>query len=156
MDESFLRRAGREAPSISLFRQCCNAVGCALGAYIFFQGLQLSRHPLTLDVLFTIFLAEYNRWQNNNRRRKADAAFAVPSLDDRSKDTVDAPCLHDNRARQPECIAAIVGYREDPVFFNKCLRSYIDASHCCFVLVGIDGDEAEDLEMLELFEQVSL
>ncbi|GLI73655.1 hypothetical protein PoHVEF18_001875 [Penicillium ochrochloron] len=51
-------------------------------------------------------------------------------------------------------MAAIVGYREDPELFARALDSYKTAAECRFVLVGVDGDETPDMEMVRVFQEV--
>ncbi|KAI1843926.1 hypothetical protein JX266_009982 [Neoarthrinium moseri] len=53
-----------------------------------------------------------------------------------------------------DCMAAIIGYREDEETFNQALKSYLQAANCRFVLVGIDGDDNEDQYMFEIFQKV--
>ena len=51
-------------------------------------------------------------------------------------------------------MAAIVGYREDPELFARALDSYKTAAECRFVLVGVDGDDTPDMEMVRVFQEV--
>lgn len=53
-------------------------------------------------------------------------------------------------------MAAIVGYREDLALFVRALESYKDAAECRFVLVGVDGDDTPDMEMVRVFQQVGI
>ncbi|KAJ5232216.1 hypothetical protein N7468_005172 [Penicillium chermesinum] len=53
-------------------------------------------------------------------------------------------------------MAAIVGYREDPELFARALGSYKSVKECRFVLVGVDGNEVPDMEMVQVFQNVSL
>ncbi|PNS16178.1 hypothetical protein CAC42_1941 [Sphaceloma murrayae] len=60
------------------------------------------------------------------------------------------------RLDKAECIATVVGYREDSEIFRKCLESYaanFDKRHKA-VCIGIDGKDAEDLHMREVAEDV--
>jgi hyaluronan synthase len=52
-------------------------------------------------------------------------------------------------------MATIVGYREDPDLFTRALDSYKTAAECRFVLVGVDGDDTPDMEMVDVFQGVS-
>ncbi|KAF2773280.1 hyaluronan synthase [Teratosphaeria nubilosa] len=133
-------------PQLSIARQIINLVGCCIAAYVFFYGLGKCRNPLTVDIIISILLAEYNRWTNHLRRQKTRKGFNASTVDsDREKQI---------SGHRLGCIAAIVGYREDPVLFKQCLKSYLNAPGCRFVLVGIDGDAEEDGEMVEVFQQV--
>ncbi|KAL9026475.1 MAG: hypothetical protein Q9180_007479, partial [Flavoplaca navasiana] len=49
-------------------------------------------------------------------------------------------------------MACLVGYRELPDLFRKCLSSYIDAGCRCLV-VGIDGNDDQDEQMLQIFQE---
>lgn len=52
-------------------------------------------------------------------------------------------------------MATIVGYREDPDLFARALDSYKSAAECRFVLVGVDGDDTPDMEMVHVFKGVN-
>ena len=45
-------------------------------------------------------------------------------------------------------------WREDPDLWRRCLESYKTASGWAFMVVGVDGDEADDQEMIDGFLQV--
>ncbi|CEP08051.1 hypothetical protein [Parasitella parasitica] len=51
---------------------------------------------------------------------------------------------------------AVVGYREEPTLFTKCLESIkeLDYPDAFKVIVVIDGDEPEDREMANLFQKI--
>ena len=55
---------------------------------------------------------------------------------------------------QLDCMAAVVGWREDPALFTRALESYKTARGCMFLMVGIDGDEAQDQDMVDVFNLV--
>ncbi|PWY80584.1 hypothetical protein BO70DRAFT_387603 [Aspergillus heteromorphus CBS 117.55] len=145
MDSSVFHARG---PEVSRLRQFLNFLGCILILPVYYILTAYTRHPLTLDVLVTIFAAEYNRYTNECRRRKLygqdkalqDAEKAIPRL---------SPA-----GPGPDCMAAVVGYREDPALFARALESYNSAEGCRFVLVGIDGDEEADMEMVRVFQKV--
>lgn len=56
-------------PDFSRFRQFLNLLGCIIVIPIYSAIMGYTRHPLTLDILLTIFAAEYNRYANESRRR---------------------------------------------------------------------------------------
>jgi hyaluronan synthase len=51
-------------------------------------------------------------------------------------------------------MAAIVGYREDPDLFYRALESYKATEGLDFTLVGVDGDQAADMDMVRVFQMV--
>lgn len=108
-----------------------------LRLYVFF-------FPITLESIFQILLAEFNRQKNIRRVR----SLAVKSAGDEEKGL----STDDTSVRT---IASIVGYREEPTLFRKCLASYLDSPGLEIVLVGIDGDMDEDMQMVEIAEEVS-
>lgn len=93
------------------------------------------RIVIWLDLLYRIFLAERNRTANSNR------LSTEPSLNHSEKTT-------------PSSIACLVGYREEERLFRDALISYNDAGTKTLV-VGIDGNSAEDEEMVKIFQKVS-
>ncbi|PVH75778.1 glycosyltransferase family 2 protein, partial [Cadophora sp. DSE1049] len=50
-------------------------------------------------------------------------------------------------------IACLVGYREEAKLFQGALESYNDAS-TKYLVVGVDGNSAEDEEMVKIFQKV--
>jgi hyaluronan synthase len=52
-------------------------------------------------------------------------------------------------------MAQVVGWKEEPELFSRALESYREAEGLRFLLVGVDGDSAEDMEMLDVFHKVS-
>ncbi|OQD77933.1 hypothetical protein PENDEC_c002G02437 [Penicillium decumbens] len=138
----------QRGPDVSRFRQILNLVGCIIVLPIYSIITAYTRHPLTLDVLLTIFAAEYNRFTNENRRRQLQGPLRTV------QDPEKASSLSAGIDRATECMAAIVGYREDPELFARALDSYKLAAGCRFVLVGVDGDEVPDMEMVRVFQHV--
>lgn len=53
-------------------------------------------------------------------------------------------------------LASVVGYREEPNLFRKCLQSYRGSPGLEIMVVGIDGDHDGDMEMVAIAEQVDL
>ena len=50
-------------------------------------------------------------------------------------------------------VACVVGYQENPCVFRSCLRSYLK-SRVDVIVIGIDGDEADDQKMAHIFREV--
>ncbi|PYH99076.1 hypothetical protein BO71DRAFT_405634 [Aspergillus ellipticus CBS 707.79] len=145
MDSSAFHARG---PEVSRTRQFLNFLGCILVLPLYYFLTAYTRHPLTLDILVTIFAAEYNRYTNENRRRK---------LYGRDKTLLDAEkaiLRLSSSDPGPDCMAAVVGYREDPELWARALESYNSAEGCRFVLTGIDGNEEADMEMVRVFQKV--
>lgn len=138
----------QQGPDVSRFRQFLNLIGCIIVLPIYSIITGYTRHPLTLDILLTIFAAEYNRYTNETRRRQLQGSSRI--VQDPEK--ANYPPMTTDRAT--ECMAAIVGYREDPELFARALDSYKLASECRFVLVGVDGDDVPDMEMVRVFQNV--
>lgn len=141
-----------KGPDVSRFRQFLNFLGCIIVLPIYSVITSYTRHPLTLDILLTIFAAEYNRYANENRRRRLNSPSPSRTIQDPEK----ACYFLDNADPGPECMAAIVGYREDPELFARALDSYKNAAECRFVLVGVDGDDEPDMEMVHVFQKVCI
>lgn len=138
----------QRGPDISRFRQFLNLLGCIIVLPIYSIITGYTRHPLTLDVLLTIFAAEYNRYTNETRRRQLQGPARTV------QDPEKASHLSGIADRATDCMAAIVGYREDPELFARALDSYKLASECRFILVGVDGDDVPDMEMVRVFQNV--
>ena len=91
-----------------------------------------------LYLMVRIYLAEQNRSHNAKR---------LPIFESTQQDDPGKQSLHSN-------IACVVGHREDPDLFERCLRSYVDIGYGCLV-VGIDGNDHQDKRMLQVFEKVA-
>lgn len=129
-----------------------NFFGCIAALYFFAYVAKSSQSPLTIDVFIKIFLAELNRFINGRRRQGGQVSGQKPR---KNKGIEKQPLrLEPVPIATPQCMAAIVGYREDPGIFKKALESYNDARSCSFVMVGVDGDALEDQEMVDVFLQV--
>ncbi|OCL13621.1 glycosyltransferase family 2 protein [Glonium stellatum] len=148
-----LRTPHTALPSISAFYQVLNVLGCFLSVVAYAAIFRYSHVPLTLDILFTIFLAETNRLNIEKRRQQLRTSL-TKSLSYKPELSASKIFPIDKDISDPGCVAAVVGYREDPQLFERALQSYIGARGCKFMLVGIDGDEAEDQEMINVFKQV--
>lgn len=71
------------------------------------------------------------------------------------QDLEKARIMSPNAGEGAECMATIVGYREDPELFARALGSYKNIPECRLVLVGVDGDDVPDMEMTRVFQEVS-
>ena len=122
----------------SLFQVFFNIIVIYL---IFFSGNRVFfGYPLFAEGLIQAGASQFNRWIMLSRKKAADAATS-----------------QDLTKRKAECIASVVGYREDADVFKKCLESYAsnyDQRHAA-ICVGIDGNEAEDYKMCIVAEEVS-
>ncbi|KAK3718044.1 hypothetical protein LTR37_005470 [Vermiconidia calcicola] len=138
-------------PHVSWLRMGFNFMGCCFAGCILFGALHYSRVPLTLDIIFTIFLAELNRFANEQRRNRLELSNLPGSLEE-SK--VKLEKSGDDAIKNVDSIASIVGYREDRDLFTSALQSYVHARSCRLVLVCIDGDGPEDKDMADVFKEV--
>ncbi|OWY53824.1 hyaluronan synthase 3 [Alternaria alternata] len=136
-----------------------NFIGCLVAAALYcYTTLYWSDYLYTFDTIITVYLAEQCGWDNERVRRssqkeKGEKVDVYPQLSVAEKGEY---YTHSERSSKLElgCIAAIVGYREDPIIFTKALESYTDAEGCRFVLTCIDGNEAEDQVMVDVFRKV--
>ena len=136
-------------------RRLFNILGCILVVPAVCLLTVQSLYPMTLDLLVSIILAEYNRFANE--RRRMPTRLVPKGLTERDG------CTYIDEKQDPEmlttptkndCVAAVVGYREDPVLFTQALESYNAARGHVFMCVGIDGDTEEDQEMVDVFNEV--
>ncbi|PWY96187.1 hyaluronan synthase [Aspergillus sclerotioniger CBS 115572] len=126
---------------VSLTRQFLNFLGCIVAAIVYIYGLKYLEQPLTFDMMVSIMLAEYCRWGNNKRRKYAAGSLGLAEKGKSSEQSLD-------------CVAAVVGYREEPAIWRQALESYSHAQNCRFLLICIDGDAEEDREMVNVFQDV--
>lgn len=56
---------------------------------------------------------------------------------------------------EPHVIGCVVGWREDEELYARCLESLQSTPSCTTIVAGIDGDEAEDERMVDVFHKVS-
>ncbi|KAK7428156.1 hypothetical protein QQZ08_005396 [Neonectria magnoliae] len=107
-----------------------------------------------MDMLINIMLTECNRFSNEGRRMSFYSTWNRSSRHD--NDTVRGKA--DLEMQKPpsklNCMVAVVGYREDPELFTRALESYKNARGHSFMIVGIDGDDAEDQDMADVFDKV--
>ncbi|CAN8101074.1 unnamed protein product [Discula destructiva] len=141
-------------PHVSWFRQLLNFLGCLLIIPVCRAFAVNTRYPATVDLLISIIFAECCRF-NNERRRIAyrEGATQAPYRDDIEKHALRFPDSQTGRA-SCETLAAVVGWREDPDLWARCLESYKTARGCKFVLAGIDGNDEDDREMVDVFKKV--
>lgn len=151
-----LRDAPASGRHVSLFRQVLNLLGCLLAIPCYYLTTVHTRYPVTLDILITIVLTELNRFVIEGRRidfhdeqRHQEYSYTDEKRDWEKIDLEIQPVTP-----KLECLAAVVGWREDPALYERGLESYKSARSCVFLLAGIDGDEAEDQEMIEVFNKV--
>lgn len=145
-------------PHVSLFRKLLNILGCIVLLPLYSAVAIHCKWPITLDLVVTIGLAELNRYVNEGRRRAFYANESRPVLKEKVYD--EKQMILDVELLQPpaprlDIMAAVVGWREDPSLFTRALESYKNAKGCAFVLVGIDGDEKDDEDMVDVFHHVS-
>ncbi|KAL7650266.1 hypothetical protein ACMYSQ_012066 [Aspergillus niger] len=131
---------------VTLAEQTFNFLGCIVAAVVYFYGLMYLKQPLTFDMIVSIILAEYCRWRNSQRRRYAAQQEENGSLGLAEKGK--------SSEQRLDCVAAVVGYREEPTLWKRALESYSQAQNCRFLLICIDGDAEEDREMVEVFQDV--
>ena len=93
-----------------------------------------ARILIWFDLLLRIYLAERNQTANS---RRLSTVSTTGSID----------------AKVPSTIACLVGYREDEKLFEEALRSYKEAK-TKYLVVGIDGNSAEDEQMVKVFRNV--
>lgn len=140
-------------PHVSWFWQLLNLLGCILIFPLYRAAAVNTYYPATVDLLISILLAEFCRFNNEGRR----IAFREEEARPRSKDDIEKQTLSMSKGSGPstcDTMAAIVGWREDPNLWARCLESYKTARGCKFVLAGVDGHDEDDQEMIEIFQKV--
>lgn len=140
-------------PRIHRSRQALNLVGC-VAIFLLYRAAAINTYyPATVDLLISILLAEYCRFNNEGRR----IAFRQAVSNPKDKEDVEKHALAASARREAassEAIVAIVGWREDPAIWARCLDSYKTAVGCKFLLAGIDGHDSDDEEMIDIFKEV--
>ncbi|KAK7923453.1 glycosyltransferase family 2 protein [Apiospora marii] len=158
-------------PKVSLLRQVANVIGCLCIFPLYRAAGVHTRYPATVDLLISIFFAEYCRFTNEGRRmalsreRQVKAASSPRKedqdllLDEKQQHLDDEEATMGLAPPEPagpgsdDAVAMIVGWREDPELWRRCLESYKTASGWAFLIVGIDGDEPDDQEMINVFQE---
>ncbi|KAF4343934.1 alfa-L-rhamnosidase [Fusarium beomiforme] len=108
-----------------------------------------------MDLLITIILTEFNRFVNEGRRISFYSAKPVsPQRDSSGTIRANVEMHKPQTASKLDCLVAVVGYREDPKLFSRALESYKTARGHAFTVVGIDGDDEEDQDMVDVFDKV--
>ncbi len=59
-----------------------------------------------------------------------------------------------DRLHHVPCIATVVGYREEPSLYRRCLESYKGLDDIEILVAGIDGNKHDDQEMMDIFLEV--
>jgi hyaluronan synthase len=136
---------------VSICQQGLNLLGCAVAVAGYYFLVMHTKYPITFDIFVTIILAELTRWCNGRRRDD----FYSQQSDSRGKEDFEKGSPEVSSVPDLNCVAAVVGWREDPELFTRALRSYQDTQKCTFLLVGIDGDDIEDHDMVKVFNKVS-
>ena len=129
-----------------------NVVLCFLSAtfvFVYFRRY-VYFFPITVESIWQIFLAEINRIRNKRRVDK----LREDAEDSRSAEDEEKGALRQQSAIR--CLASVVGYREEAGLFRRCLESYKDAPGLEILLVGIDGNEPTDMEMVQIVKNVSI
>lgn len=162
-DEPYSVPAAARGRPVSYARMSMYILGCIVSLPLCYIATMHSRYPVSLDLFITIALAELARFCNEGRRLNfynVTTPAPLASLGDKPLNEEKEPLsagdpetgiLHDTKL---ECMAAVVGWREDPALFTRAMESYKTAKSCSFLLVGIDGDEKPDLEMMQVFNRV--
>jgi hyaluronan synthase len=119
-----------------------NLLACFAILPLVYLAPAFTRWPCTLDGLIGAFLAEFVRYQNEGRKLRAEA---VRERRDMEKGGAES-C--------PATMAQVVGWKEEPELFSRALESYQEAEGLRFLLLGVDGDSAEDMEMVDVFQKV--
>lgn len=130
----------------ALWHQILNVSLCVTLALVLFAYVRKNVYffPITLEAIWQISLAETNRRKSKRRVRNLKREL---DPDDVEKKPLDDTSYF-------KCLASVVGYREDPTVFTKCMESYNGCIGLETLLVGIDGDEAQDVEMANIVRKV--
>ena len=146
--------------TVTFSQKCCNLVGCIVATVLYMYLLVYSGHFWTIDLVLSVSLAEYCATSNEKLRRKGkgeDQNLNEKGGDISLAEKGDYFTTNNGRPNpKTDCLAAVVGYREDPVIFEKALESYLHADGCRFMLVAIDGNGLEDQQMVDVFQKVCL
>lgn len=145
---------------VSYLRMALNVFGCAICLPVFWLATVHCRWPVTLDLIFTIALAELTRYVNEGRRMAYHedecVSPVVKEKMDPEKTAFDVESVSSSVMARLDTMAAVVGWREDPALYTRALQSYRRARGCVFLIAGIDGDEKQDEDMVDVFNMVSM
>ncbi|KAH6614373.1 hypothetical protein B0J18DRAFT_389020 [Chaetomium sp. MPI-SDFR-AT-0129] len=149
--------AGFRGRCVPISRQIINVIGCALAIPLYYLTTAHSRYPVTLDIVITIALTEFNRYVIEGHRSAFHGRYLGFSEHDFEGSTEKEHHIPDIEKRPTstklECLAAVVGWREDPALYARAVESYKTSKACVFLLAGIDGDEEEDQDMVKVFKK---
>lgn len=128
--------------------------------------LHLGQLTLTLDLIIKLlFTFAYTHGFTNilSRSRKPNQSQPKhPGEQPIIFEHADGPASYEKRLPDtPLCqnqriIATVVGWREDKDLYRKCLESFANDQSCGPLIAGIDGDTAEDEDMVKIFLSVRL
>ncbi|KAH6699051.1 nucleotide-diphospho-sugar transferase [Leptodontidium sp. 2 PMI_412] len=123
--------------------------------------LHLGQLTLTLDLIIKLlFTFAYTHGFTNilSRSRKPNQSQPKhPGEQPIIFEHADGPASYEKRLPDtPLCqnqriIATVVGWREDKDLYRKCLESFANDQSCGPLIAGIDGDTAEDEDMVKIF-----
>lgn len=128
-------------------RQVFNVVLCLASftfIFLYFRRY-VYLYPITFESVWQISLAEINRRKNIKRIRALEQQLGSHDEEKGFLEKKDTAVRH---------MASVVGYREEPNLFRKCLQSYRGSPGLELMLVGIDGDAEGDMEMVHIAEEV--
>ncbi|EOD52497.1 putative glycosyltransferase family 2 protein [Neofusicoccum parvum UCRNP2] len=137
-------------PPLPRWRLILNSIlGLAFWILTFFLRQKTSSFlPLTLDTLGQILLTDITR-------QKSARALAQLQRKTAHADAEHSAAAGRGNAAGVPYLVSIVGYREEEALFRRCLQSYrTTCTGAATLLVGIDGDEPEDLEMVATVRSV--
>ncbi|KAK7706840.1 hypothetical protein SLS57_009511 [Botryosphaeria dothidea] len=150
---SYLDHVSYMPPKPTLGKLVFNSLAGFLLCFLFiFEFRRRAAHfyPLTLDTLLSIILTEISRRKSKRSLQQLQHRLDEQSLDGEAGLDRKKP----NKAGVPY-IVSVVGYREDSALFRRALASYSSCTGVATMLVGIDGDEAdEDAEMVRCVQAV--
>ncbi|MCJ1307176.1 hypothetical protein MMC25_000822 [Agyrium rufum] len=128
----------------SFLHKVTNSLLCLItGAFVFLYFRKYVYYfPITVESMWQIFLADINRRKNKRR---------VQQLYEADADTEKGSGGGKAAVR---CLASVVGYREEANLFKRCMESYQGSAGLEIMLVGIDGNEAMDMEMVQIVKNV--
>ncbi|EDO03677.1 hypothetical protein SS1G_06158 [Sclerotinia sclerotiorum 1980 UF-70] len=131
----------------SIHRQVFNGILCVVTFFIIFRYFRrlVTFAPITIESLWQMSLAEINRRKNIARVKQLEQKLSLEDAEKgvQTKDDVAA-----------KCIASVVGYREEANMWRRCLQSYHKSPGLAIMLIGIDGDQDGDMEMVSVAQQV--
>lgn len=137
--------------------------GILAGAFALFQ---LGYLILTVDALVKLFLTFlYTHLHSEDKKKHSNAneslAGKLPQLESEEpkeleEDKVLSVSVKDLSIddEELEVIGCVVGWREDEELYDRCIESLRSTPTCTAIVAGIDGDEAEDERMVDVFQKV--